>query len=640
MSTPPRPRSCWPRSTTPRARSSHDNLTADGYRVLVAPDRAKALALLCTAHPDLILVDVNGQTLELLDAVRSGEGLAGRADPGHADDRAEPRRRPAAADPAARARRRRRRQEAVRLPGAARPDRARCCGARRRRGAARGSLRAGPIVIDVRSREVRVCDRPVELSAKEYRAAGHARRRAAPGVHPRGAVARRLGLRDVRAHPDARQPRVPAAPQAVRRRRRAGWWSTCGASATGCAIRTRSARSDERRDATPRSVDGALPAAGRRARRRGAGGARARAHASSGCSPQSAAALEDAAGALLHAATTFIALDGPLPGLFAEQAGALLAVAARFEEAADLTPRRADPTDAKEEPMRRTRDRELPRRRRRPARARRAPDRRRRLAGARHRRHGDTARVDRRRSTGDQDGRPQAEAIARDYLTTVGAHEPGAGPAAGEPIPEQGGSDARSHRRPRPAPRQHRARAGCAAASGSLTDASSPARSRRSATARCSSASCTSRRTGWSSSPPAPAATGGCRSRPAGAPTTSCPADGAGGGDWLAALLALAARHAEPGRGGVPRPGRAGGGARRQARGQRDPLAVGRRRPARPAAGAVGVPRRAPVPPARREQRLGRRARLLEARPAAAGDARDRGDRRAGRADRARATCG
>ena len=52
---------------------------------------------------------------------------------------------------------------------------------------------------------------------------------------------------------------------------------------------------------------------------------------------QSAVALEDAAGALLHAAYTFIALDGPLPGLFAEQAGALLAVAARFEEAADLT---------------------------------------------------------------------------------------------------------------------------------------------------------------------------------------------------------------------------------------------------------------------------------------------------------------
>ena len=58
-----------------------DNLTADGYRVLTAPDRPKALALLSTAHPDLILLDVNGGTLELVDAIRSGEGLAGRADP-------------------------------------------------------------------------------------------------------------------------------------------------------------------------------------------------------------------------------------------------------------------------------------------------------------------------------------------------------------------------------------------------------------------------------------------------------------------------------------------------------------------------------------------------------------------------------
>jgi hypothetical protein len=56
----------------------------------------------------------------------------------------------------------------------------------------------------------------------------------------------------------------------------------------------------------------------------------------------SAAAMEDAAGALLHAAATFIALDGQLPGLFAEQAGALLAVAARFEEAADLPRTRHD----------------------------------------------------------------------------------------------------------------------------------------------------------------------------------------------------------------------------------------------------------------------------------------------------------
>ena len=45
--------------------------------MLIAPDRAKALALLSAAHPDLILVDVNGKTLALIDAIRSGEELGG-----------------------------------------------------------------------------------------------------------------------------------------------------------------------------------------------------------------------------------------------------------------------------------------------------------------------------------------------------------------------------------------------------------------------------------------------------------------------------------------------------------------------------------------------------------------------------------
>jgi hypothetical protein len=52
---------------------------------------------------------------------------------------------------------------------------------------------------------------------------------------------------------------------------------------------------------------------------------------------ESAAALEDAAGVLIHAGTAFAATKGPLPGMFAEEAGRLLAVAARFEEAADLS---------------------------------------------------------------------------------------------------------------------------------------------------------------------------------------------------------------------------------------------------------------------------------------------------------------
>jgi hypothetical protein len=59
---------------------------------------------------------------------------------------------------------------------------------------------------------------------------------------------------------------------------------------------------------------------------------------------------------------------------------------------------------------------------------------------------------------GDQDGRPQAEAIARDYLTTVAATARDAGRTPRDPISEQGGSDDRSHRRPRPGPRKREAR--------------------------------------------------------------------------------------------------------------------------------------------------------------------------------------
>ena len=232
MSTPPTPRSCWPRSTTPRARSSHDNLTADGYRVLVAPDRAKALALLATAHPDLILVDVNGQTLELLDAVRSGEGIAGRADPDtpmivlsrDADRLQRIRVLERGGD------------DVVRKPFAYPELRARIAAVlRRSRRPRRGRriLRAGPIVIDVRSREVRVYERRVELSAKEYELLRRARRRA-DRVFTREELLRSVwGLSDVRADPDARQPRVPAAAQAVRAAATTSWWSTCGASATG-----------------------------------------------------------------------------------------------------------------------------------------------------------------------------------------------------------------------------------------------------------------------------------------------------------------------------------------------------------------------------------------------------------------------
>ena len=194
-----------------------DNLSADGYRVLVAPDRAKALALLSTAHPDLIVVDVNGQTLELLDAVRSGEGIAGRADPDtpmivlsrDADRLQRIRLLERGGD------------DVVKKPFAYPELRARIGAVLRRSQTTRRGrriVRAGPVVIDVRSREVRVGERRVELSATEYRLL------LALAGDPHRVF--------TRTDEDARHPRVPATPQAVRRVRTTGWWSTCGVPGT------------------------------------------------------------------------------------------------------------------------------------------------------------------------------------------------------------------------------------------------------------------------------------------------------------------------------------------------------------------------------------------------------------------------
>ena len=145
----------------------HENLSADGYQVLVAPDRAKALALLSTAHPDLIVVDVNGDTLELLDTVRSGEGIAGHADPDtpmivlsrDADRLQRIRMLERGGD------------DVVKKPFAYPELRARIGAVLRRSQTRRRGKRllgAGPVTIDVRSREVRVGGEAVELSAKEY----------------------------------------------------------------------------------------------------------------------------------------------------------------------------------------------------------------------------------------------------------------------------------------------------------------------------------------------------------------------------------------------------------------------------------------------------------------------------------------
>lgn len=141
-----------------------DNLTADGYRVLSAQDRAKAIALLTVNDPDLILVDVNGETLGLIDAVRSGQGVAGQGDPdtpmSHDADRLQRIRLLERGG-----------DDVVEKPFSYPELRARIGAVLRRsrsRGRGRRLLRAGSVTIDVHDREVRVGDRRVELSATEY----------------------------------------------------------------------------------------------------------------------------------------------------------------------------------------------------------------------------------------------------------------------------------------------------------------------------------------------------------------------------------------------------------------------------------------------------------------------------------------
>jgi DNA-binding response OmpR family regulator len=142
------------------------NLTADGYRVLVADDRAKALALLSVNQPDLIVIDVNGHTLAIVDAVRSGEGLANRVDPdtpmivlsAHADRLHRIRVLERGGD------------DIVQKPFSYPELRARIVSLLRRaeRRRAPRIVAVGSLRIDLSSREVRVADRPVELSGKEY----------------------------------------------------------------------------------------------------------------------------------------------------------------------------------------------------------------------------------------------------------------------------------------------------------------------------------------------------------------------------------------------------------------------------------------------------------------------------------------
>jgi DNA-binding response OmpR family regulator len=140
------------------------NLTADGYQVRPAADRTKAIALLSVDHPALIIADLNGQTLELLDTVRSGEAptidpdtpiivLSERPDDVHHIRVLE-----------------RGGDDIIAKPFSYPELRARVAAVLRRAECRHHSrrLRFASLTIDLAARHVRLGEQPIELSAKEY----------------------------------------------------------------------------------------------------------------------------------------------------------------------------------------------------------------------------------------------------------------------------------------------------------------------------------------------------------------------------------------------------------------------------------------------------------------------------------------
>jgi DNA-binding response OmpR family regulator len=143
-----------------------ENLEADRYRVRTADSREKALAILSVQQPDLIVVDVNGKTLDLIDAIRGGDGLAGRVDPDTPlivlTSRVDELNRIRVLDRGG--------DDVLAKPYSYPELRARIAALVRRAEARRTPrmLRVGQLAIDLAARIVRIQENRLELPAKEY----------------------------------------------------------------------------------------------------------------------------------------------------------------------------------------------------------------------------------------------------------------------------------------------------------------------------------------------------------------------------------------------------------------------------------------------------------------------------------------
>jgi DNA-binding response OmpR family regulator len=146
-----------------------DNLSADGYELLVADGLRDGLRLLEYRQPDLALVDLglpDGSGLELIGRVRAADGLATRFDPrlplviltGRASELDRLRGFERGAD------------DYVAKPFSYPELRLRLAAVLRRARGRRGSgrLRAGDLEVDPVSREVRLAGRRIALAQKEF----------------------------------------------------------------------------------------------------------------------------------------------------------------------------------------------------------------------------------------------------------------------------------------------------------------------------------------------------------------------------------------------------------------------------------------------------------------------------------------
>jgi DNA-binding response OmpR family regulator len=166
-----------------------DNLTADGFEVYVVNDKPSALTAPELRQPDLVICDVNGDTLGLLDAVRDGAGLAARIDPDvplivltrRADELARVRYLERGSDDVV--------TKPFRYPELR--GRVRAVLRRSTARAPRGVTRVGALHIDHVARVVQVGGTSVELSAREYALLTHL------ATDPRRVFTKHELLRDV-----------------------------------------------------------------------------------------------------------------------------------------------------------------------------------------------------------------------------------------------------------------------------------------------------------------------------------------------------------------------------------------------------------------------------------------------------------